>query len=556
MPEFNSPFDIGVRALQHVGAPTGAAAPSSAFPGSTKAAAQLLACYGKLRRAELRRNIWTFATRRTALRPLDTNTLRLVPTLYSPYVTYFVGSIVTDASGTYWQSILADNLNNEPGVIFSAWVPYFGPLSVSLYDSSQNYYSGELTYTAAGNGTYNVFASLVNGNQLHPALPNQWSVDTTYFKDNVVQQFPAWSSLTTYAAGAGVLYTDGNVYVSLVAGNLNLIPPLNGASWALMPVVTLTTQQVPASSFTSPPQLTTTPIGEWNIESVYSTGSFVIFNAAAYVSLQNANSGNFPNAAASTYWAVVTGGALWQSLIDLNLGNSPADVPAAWDALTTYTVGQTVVGSDNFIYTATSAAGNLNKDPANGLNQTYWTQGLTAPWTSTFTSGGGNSQWMQIGGAAFPNGVALAGFNITYPIGCGPASDAATKNVFRLPANYLRRCPQDPKAGVFSWLGAPGNRQADDWLFEGNFLMSLDGGPLVFRFVADVQYVPDFDDNFCELLGCSIGLAVCEPLTQSSEKKHTIAGEYEKFRSEAILIGGIEAGIEEPPLDDLIACRI
>ena len=80
----------------------------------------------------------------------------------------------------------------------------------------------------------------------------------------------------------------------------------------------------------------------------------------------------------------------------------------------------------------------------------------------------------------------------------------ATRNVYRLPANYLRKAPQDPKAGVFSWLGAPGNRQADDWTYEGNYLMTLDGGPIVFRFIADLQNVADFDDMFCEALSCRL----------------------------------------------------
>jgi hypothetical protein len=215
-----------------------------------------------------------------------------------------------------------------------------------------------------------------------------------------------------------------------------------------------------------------------------------------------------------------------------------------------------VAATDGYNYTATSAGSNLNKTPAGGINPTYWTQGGYTAWASTFTEGGGNSQWMQIGGAAFPSGVALSSISITYPIGCGPSSDAATKNVFRLPANYLRKAPQDPKAGVFSWLGAPGNRQADDWTFEGNYLITIDGGPIVFRFIADVQNVADFDDMFCEALACRIGLEICEPLTQSTAKVGMIGKEYEKFMGDALIIGGIEAGIDEPPLDDFLACRI
>lgn len=555
MPEFNSPFDIGVRALMRVGSPQGASTQNAAFPGSAKAAALLAACYGKLRRAELRRNIWTFATRRTALRALDTNTLMLTPSLWSSTVTYFVGSIVTDSNSTYWQSVIPNNLGNQPGSAFSAWVPYFGPLNVGLYDSSQSYFSGEITYTLTGDGTYNTFASLMNGNNIHPALPNQWATDTTYFKDNVVQEFPAWSSLTTYTKGQGALYTDGNVYVSLINSNLNNIPPSNGSKWALMPTLTLLTQQVPASSFTSPQPLTSTPIAEWNIETAYSVPSFVVFNATVYVALQS-STGQFPNAASSAYWIAVSNYTLWQSLIDLNLGNDPKNTAAAWSSLTTYTVGQIVAATDGFNYTATSAGSNLNKNPANGANPTYWTQGTYTAWTSSFTAGGGNSQWMQIGGAAFPSGVGLSGFNVTYPIGSGPASDQATRNIFRLPANYLRKCPQDPKAGVFSWLGSPGNRQADDWTFEGNFLVTMDGGPMVFRFIADVQNVSDFDDMFCEALSCRVALEICEPLTQSSAKVAMVGKEYEKFMGQAVIVGGIEAGVEMPPLDDFISCRV
>ena len=554
MPEFNLPFDIGERALMHVGSPIGAAA-NAAFPGSPKAASLLTACYGKLRRAELGRNLWTFATRKTAIRPIDSNTLLLAPTLWSASVTYFTGSVVTDANGTYWQSIVPNNTNNQPGQSFTAWVPYFGPLSVSLYDSSQNYYSGEVVYTAAGDGTYNVFASLISGNAVHPALPNQWSTDTTYFEDNVVQVFPAWAVGTTYSKGQGALYTDGNVYVSLINGNVGNVPPSSGADWALMPTLTLATQQVPVGLFPSPTLLGTTPIGEWEQEGTYSVGSFVIFNATPYVSLQNANSGNFPNAASSAYWVAVTNGTLYQSLIDLNIGNNPSSTPANWSSLTSYSIGNVVAATDGRNYTSLVNS-NLNHNPANNANPTDWTQGSLTAWTSTFTAGGGNSQWMQIGGAAFPNGVGLTDIgNNIWPIGSGPLSQTATKNAYRLPAGYLRRAPQDPSAGRISWLGVPGNLPATDWTYEGNYLTTWNGAPIVLRFVADVQNVQEFPDLFCEGLGCRVGLEICEPLTQSAAKLQSIIQQYNRFMTEARTVGGIEAGPIEPPLDDLITCR-
>src|ERR1017187_2728095 len=122
MPEYNVPVDIANRALQRVG--SGMISTTLGFTENSKRAVQVSACYGKLRRAELRRSFWTFATRRTAIRPLDTNALRLAPSLWSSTVTYFVGSLVTDSNGTYWQSVARDNLGNQPGQAFTAWVPF------------------------------------------------------------------------------------------------------------------------------------------------------------------------------------------------------------------------------------------------------------------------------------------------------------------------------------------------------------------------------------------------------------------------------------------------
>lgn len=562
MPEFNSPYDIGVRALMHVGAPLTALSGSS-FPGSSKAAGLLAASYGKLRRAELQRNIWRFATRRSALRAISYTTMLLTPTLWSATVTYFLGSIVVDVNNTAWISKFRDNLNNQPGQAFSAWEPYFGPLTVDLYDSTQAYYTGELVYTAAGDGTLNIYQSAINGNPIHPALPNQWDTDTYYFKDNVVQVFPAWASGTTYTPGQTVLYTDGNYYSSLTSGNLDNPCSTSPTDWALMPILQLapgtpnpqTSFTQPFAGFAQPAPLSVSPILEWNEQLTYASGNFVMFDASVWVSLQNSNTGNFPDASGSTYWAEVTGGTLYMSLIDLNLGNNPSDTAATWSSATTYATGDIVAASDGYNYTS-KINSNTNNNPSNNVNTSDWTQGSLTAWTSSFTLGGGNQLWLQIGGAAFPSGVGLSRLDLRFPIGAGPAQDRATRNAFRLPANYLRRAPEDPKAGVMSWLGFPGNIQQEDWLFEGNYLITMDGGPIILRFIADVQNVPDFDDMFCEGLGCRLALEVCEPLTQSTAKLQTIGQEYKKFMTEAITISGIEVGVEEPPLEDFIACRI
>lgn len=546
---FNSSLDIANRACQHCGVPRIDA--TLGFTEISQQSGEINFVYGKLKRAELRRNVWRFATRRAALRAIDTNTLVVSPALWLIGTTYFQGSIVADSTGFVWISKIANNVGFTPGTSYN-WEPYFGPMTVSQYDSTLGYFAGELVYTAPGDGTNNVYLSLVSGNELDPSLPNQWSSATVYSQNQVVQQFPAWAVGTTYAQGGTVTYTDGNTYASVTAGNVGNVPSTSGANWALVPVLILASQAVPAVTTNTPP--TTSPIIEWASTTVYSSGAFVMFDAVAYLSIINNNTGNTPNAAGSTSWVALTGGVLYMSLINLNINNSPANAPALWSSGTTYAINNLVGGSDGNIYKSVGN-GNINHNPVGDLGVHWTNTGVLNPWTTVFTQGGGNQQWLQIGGAAFPNGVALTKLDIVYPLGSGPCSDTQTANVFRLPAGYLRVAPQDPKAGTTSWLGVPGNITANDWTYEGNYIVSWQSGVIVYRFVADVVDVTTFDDMFCEGLAARIGLEVCETLTQSTSKIQTIASQYKQFMSEARTINGIEVGPVYPPLEDLIACR-
>lgn len=242
-------------------------------------------------------------------------------------------------------------------------------------------------------------------------------------------------------------------------------------------------------------------------------------------------------------------------MIDLNFGNSPASAPALWAVGTTYAANALVGASDGLIYKSLQNS-NTGNQPANGANPTWWQNtGVFLPWTSVFTAGGGNSQWLQIGGAAFPNGTGLSGLRILWPLGTGPASQMATRNIYRLPANYLRRAPQDPAAGRSSFEGAPTNEQMNDWEFNGDFLVSACSSVINFRFVADVQDVSRFPDMFCEGLARRIAWEVCEPLTQSTAKIDDIRAEYMKIVDSAKLSNAIEMQGDELPLDDWIACR-
>jgi len=548
---FQTNVDIGNRACQHCGVPR--IDPTLGFTEGTERANEISFAYGKVKRAALRRNVWQFSIRSAALRPIDTNTMLVAPALWMATTTYFKGSIVADSSGFAWISRVPNNLNNQPGqpgAIF-AWEPYFGPLTVSAYDSTQGYFAGELVYVAPGDGTYNVYLSLISGNDVDPSLPNVWSAQAVYFQNQVVVVYPAWAVGTTYAAGATVTYTDGNTYASLAAGNIGNIPSTSPTKWALVPILSLTSQQVPVVTAVLPP--TDSPVVEYASGTVYALGSFALFGGKEYVSLANNNTGNQPNlAGSSSFWAQLTGGTLYMSLFDLNANNNPASAPALWAVGTTYAIGNTVGGSDGIIYTSLTN-GNVGNNPAGGASPVNWSAGALLPWTTVFMQGGGNQQWMQIGGASFPAGVALVTLDIVYPLGSGPLSQSGSRNLFRLPAGWLREAAQDPKAGSSSSLGAPSGLPYNDWEYRGNYFTSWEGNPIVYWFAADVVDVTQFDDMFCEMMGFDVALAVAPIIAPS--KVEQIKEDKEKYADEARTVNGVNMGAVEPAVDDYISCR-
>lgn len=423
MPYLDS-LDIANRALQHCGAEQ-----ILTVSEDSKNNKEAAFAYDKVRRAELRRNTWRFATRKAALRAIDTNTLLLNPAAWSSTTTYLPGAIVKDSNGQLWLSTWPDNVNNEPATT-DAWDMYFGPMTASLYDSTAAYYAGELVYKPTGTSAgYVVYMSLVNGNSDDPATANAWSSTTTYTADQVVS---------------------------------------------------------------------------------YS-------------------------------------GYMWRSLLPYNLNVTPAVGPSAFDITATYSAGNTVTGSDNFIYSSVGN-GNVGNDPTTD-GGTHWTNtNVMNGWAKTPTVPTSATSWRVIG-------ASLSALSIIYPIGAGPSSNANSRNLYRLPAGYLCKAPQDPTAGAFPFLGAPTNRDMDDWQFEGDYITSMDSGPLVFRFVADVTDVSTFDDMFCEGLACRLAEAICEPVTQSRNKLADIQAEYKIFMGEARSRNLVELGAIEPSLDQFISCR-
>jgi hypothetical protein len=214
---YQQPLDIYNRALRNLGLPV------AGTVYDQTPVQEIAAIYDKVRRAELRRNLWIFATRTVALRALDTTSQVLTFGAYAAGTTYPAGYIVS-YNNTLWISKVNANLGNTPGSPVSSgqqpWDLYFGPLIINTWnDSIQNtsttnnlsYHIGELAYYLS---TGHVYSSLVEGNQNDPT-----AVDT-------------WSATTMYSSGAVVSYNSTN-YQSLVDRNFNYTPSTSPTQWSL-----------------------------------------------------------------------------------------------------------------------------------------------------------------------------------------------------------------------------------------------------------------------------------------------------------------------------------
>lgn len=239
--------------------------------------------------------------------------------------------------------------------------------------------------------------------------------------------------------------------------------------------------------------------------------------------------------------------SLVEGNIDTNSATplSVADVPGvinAWNAGTYYSQFDTVTGSDTSVYQSKIDL-NVAVDPITDAG-VHWQAVPGAQ--ATVMSG---PTWLKLN-------CTLGQIRLIYPIGAGPATQSTTRNIYQLPNGFLKRAPQDPKAGSQSYLGAPSGLNYDDWELQGNYIVSRDSSVIRLRFAADVVAVPTMTEMFCEGLACRIAMEICEPLTQSTEKLAAIGQFYTKLMGEARIANGIEVGTAESPVDDYIACMM
>jgi hypothetical protein len=228
------------------------------------------------------------------------------------------------------------------------------------------------------------------------------------------------------------------------------------------------------------------------------------------------------------------GFTVFMSLEPQNTDN-PA-TPNAYDDEVTYRKGDLVL-YDSVVYQS-SIDFNLNNQPDIS----------SSAWTTSNRRGTGSEKWVQLS-------CDLIDQPVIVPASHGPTQSSAGRYLFRYPANYLRTAVQDPKRGVMTPYGGPGNRWPNDWMPEGDYFSSMTATPIVLRFVADIQNVQAFDDMFCEGLAAKLALAIAPTVTQDSVDTNRIAAEYQKWMTEARTVNAIEQGSVEATEDEYITAR-
>lgn len=255
--------DVANRALQNCGASY--IADGALWTEDSKNANEIRNCYDSLRRAELRRNVWRFAVRRIPLRPISNTTYKIVPATYSATATYLANTIVI-YDGVWFISMRNIPVGVAP-LTSADWEAYFGPVTVTPFDSASSYFAGELVYTPASNG-YSVYLSTENNNSDTPGTVPAWDTTVTYGLGQSVSHSSVnyvshlilnvgntpgavadWAVGTTYAAAATVVAGDGNVYSSVAGSNVGNDPVADTAHtyWtyvSVSPWITVPSSQV------------------------------------------------------------------------------------------------------------------------------------------------------------------------------------------------------------------------------------------------------------------------------------------------------------------------
>lgn len=211
---------IANRVCQKVGAELIAA--GALLTEDSKQAQQIATCYDFIRRAELRRNVWRFGIRTTAIRPLGFTSKKITFGTWLVGTTYAQNDIIVDpADSQIYFSKAAGNLGNVPSATPSAWTLYFGPKIaeefITTWGSTFTYSLDDHTIGSDGAS----YISLVNANTNNNPVGDggiHWAPDSSSF---------AMATNTTFFAGE-LVHIGTTVYLSLTnnngQGTVNTVP--------------------------------------------------------------------------------------------------------------------------------------------------------------------------------------------------------------------------------------------------------------------------------------------------------------------------------------------
>ena len=216
---FLTPYDIANRGIDHVGGRR-----ISTFADTSGLAEQVSAVYDKLRLAELQRNNWSFAIKRTILRPISATSVVVTFAPWATGTTYGSGDIVTYGN-FIWVSRQPSNTGNTPGAALPVgggplyWDTYFGSTVIDVWNNNspspnanESYDLGELVYKTPGDGTYVVYRSQQPSNTEQPDAVDVWESTIMYTSGNVVSY-------------------NGTNYQSKVSFNYNNEPDTSPTQW-------------------------------------------------------------------------------------------------------------------------------------------------------------------------------------------------------------------------------------------------------------------------------------------------------------------------------------
>ena len=494
MADYSLPIDVLNRAAQHLGIPR-----IYGLTDSSTAANELNYAYDKIRQYELQRNLWVFATRESIVRAVRNDTMLIQPAIWNTTTAYTTGDIVGWPQGTLWIANSAST-NVPPGNAAQdgngnlVWESYFGPMTAEQFQP-----------TAQANNS--------STNWQSPIYPNASS------------------------------NTNNDGVSGYNAGELVYIPKGDGTA-----VVYQALEDTEEAPWYAKP---------WDSTYFYKVGDIAGWPSgdAGPFDLGGNNTLNGPNGLGSNAYI---------STSNLNIGNDPTltqtdAAPPTWNATTQYVAADYVVGSDNQVYLCVLAsfgdanlvAGAAGYNPVTDYGNVYWQpQNMyVGMWSTAIPAGQAlSNKWQVVQ-------VSLVPIVLAWPLGAGPAEDTFTMNIYRLPANWLRLAPDNPKTGITPWLGGPTFVPQRDWVFySSQWMVSSEVKPVRLRYIADFQDVSRMDAMFCEAFALSMAQE-CASACDAEDHLPAINQKYRVLVVDARSVNAIEIGPVTPPDDQFITVR-